>query len=112
MWHHRLSTSRVSTFILVNEANTDTLYLQVFLQVIGLSSTASAALIIPFLVTAGISGTITNSVAHKYGHARPLFMSSLALLPVGMVSGFALMSLTSFLTLYFPSSEGYHVNTE
>lgn len=57
----------------------------VFLQVIGLSSVISAALVIPFLITSAVSSTITSHVASKYGQVRPLFMSSLVILPIGMV---------------------------
>ena len=33
---------------------------------------------------AAIASTITNHVASKFGHIRPLFMASLVILPVGM----------------------------
>ncbi|KAF9455770.1 hypothetical protein BDZ94DRAFT_1242020, partial [Collybia nuda] len=52
--------------------------------VIGVSAIASAALITPFLTMAALSSTITNHVAYKTGHVRPLFFFALAVLPVGM----------------------------
>lgn len=58
----------------------------VYLQVIGVSVTSSGALVIPFLTMSAISSTLTNYVASKYGHVRPLFMLGLAILPIGMVN--------------------------
>lgn len=33
---------------------------------------------------AAVASTVTNYVAAKWGHIRPMFMASLVLLPIGM----------------------------
>ncbi|KAF9071838.1 major facilitator superfamily domain-containing protein [Rhodocollybia butyracea] len=59
-------------------------YVPIFLQVIGLSTIASSALIIPFLTAAALSSTAANSVASKYGHVRAISLCGIAIIPVGM----------------------------
>lgn len=51
----------------------------------GKTSILAAALVIPFLLMAGVSSIITNQIASKTGLVRPLFLLGLAILPVGMV---------------------------
>ncbi|KAK0440423.1 major facilitator superfamily domain-containing protein [Desarmillaria tabescens] len=62
-------------------------YLPVFLQVIGMSSVVSSALIIPFLIMASISSTATSWLAPRWGGGyalKALFVIPLAILAGGM----------------------------
>jgi len=69
----------------------------VLLQVSGTNEVISAALVIPFLIIAGVASVIANAVAHKYGHVRPVLLGSYIVLPVGMVS-FVCRRLSCLLT--------------
>lgn len=55
------------------------------LQISGVDEVISAALVIPFLIIAGVASVIANAIAHKYGHVRPVLLISYIVLPVGMV---------------------------
>ncbi|KAJ7584656.1 major facilitator superfamily domain-containing protein [Mycena floridula] len=72
---HSISTK--STFLL-------SFFHAVFLQVTGISNIAAAALVIPFLLCAGIASTIANEIVTRYGHTRPVFLGALATLPVAL----------------------------
>lgn len=58
----------------------------VFLQVIGLSTVISSALIIPFLAMAAISSSAVNATASKYGYVRTMCTCGIAIIPIGMAS--------------------------
>lgn len=85
-WSHRnVPIMVVARTLLFAHLFSATFYVPVFLGVVKeLSPIVSGALITPFLIMAAIASTITNHVASKYGHIRPLFMGSLVILPVGM----------------------------
>ncbi|KAJ3893187.1 hypothetical protein GG344DRAFT_43825 [Lentinula edodes] len=63
-----------------------------FLQVIGLSTVISSALIIPFLAMAAISSSAVNATASKYGYVRTMCTCGIAIIPIGMASRGGLMS--------------------
>ncbi|KAJ3799278.1 hypothetical protein GGU11DRAFT_679802 [Lentinula aff. detonsa] len=59
-------------------------YVPIFLQVIGLPTVTSSALIIPFLSMAAISSTVVNATASKYGYVRTICSCGIAIIPIGM----------------------------
>ncbi|KAJ4495425.1 major facilitator superfamily domain-containing protein [Lentinula lateritia] len=59
-------------------------YIPIFLQVIGLSTVISSALIIPFLAMAAISSSAVNATASKYGYVRTMCTCGIAIIPIGM----------------------------
>ncbi|KAJ3819952.1 hypothetical protein F5880DRAFT_1488855 [Lentinula raphanica] len=59
-------------------------FLSVFLQVIGLPTVTSSALIIPFLAMAAISSTVVNATASRYGYVRLICFCGIAVIPIGM----------------------------
>ncbi|KAJ3768464.1 hypothetical protein FB446DRAFT_766633 [Lentinula raphanica] len=61
-----------------------TAFLSVFLQVIGLPTVTSSALIIPFLAMAAISSTVVNATASRYGYVRLICFCGIAVIPIGM----------------------------
>ncbi|KAJ3905252.1 hypothetical protein F5879DRAFT_800042 [Lentinula edodes] len=67
-------------------------YIPIFLQVIGLSTVISSALIIPFLAMAAISSSAVNATASKYGYVRTMCTCGIAIIPIGMASRSGLMS--------------------
>ncbi|KAJ4468722.1 major facilitator superfamily domain-containing protein [Lentinula aciculospora] len=59
-------------------------YIPIFLQVIGLSTVTSSALIIPFLAMAAISSSAVNATTSKYGYVRTMCTCGIAIIPIGM----------------------------
>ncbi|KIK70072.1 hypothetical protein GYMLUDRAFT_539960 [Collybiopsis luxurians FD-317 M1] len=59
-------------------------YVPIFLQVIGLSTITSSALIIPFLTMAATSSSVLNAAASKFGYVRLICACGIAIIPIGM----------------------------
>ncbi|KAF5389983.1 hypothetical protein D9757_003741 [Collybiopsis confluens] len=67
-----------------NFAMASIFYVPIFLQVIGLPTITSSALIIPFLTTAAISSSVLNAAASKFGYVRSICIGGIAVIPIGM----------------------------
>jgi uncharacterized membrane protein len=67
------------------------LLLQVLLQVSGVNEVVSAALVIPFLIIAGVASVLSNAIVYKYGYTKTILLASYIVLPIGMVCGLKML---------------------